>query len=392
MANFQASNIATTSARLYIENMNTASTYSEVFITFQGVKSPNLVRPAGNSSSLFWERTGLSPSTTYSATYTLLTAAGSPGSGSGSFTTLSLPSPPPTPTNFRLNGTGANAIPVAWNVSSGANNYVVEVYHSATGAIQNIYGNQNYNITGTSFNANGLVEGVYYDLKLYAVNAGGNSTPTWLYGKRAGIPLPDPPATPTNFRLYDNINNSLALAWNSASGASNYVIEVYHAATGNIQNIYNNANYNITGTSFLADGLVNGVTYDVKLYASNAGGNSIATWLYGVRAGKNRPANFSWVSAKTRGASYSISNKNVTNLITRSEVIALQTRINEFRLYKGLTSTSFPSRTVGEVFTSTVYNQLKNAITAMNPPTSPSSSTNLIDLLNGLRDSLNSIT
>lgn len=261
--------------------------------------------------------------------------------------------------------------------------YNIELYRSGS-LVASAY---NLSPDSRSYYFGGLTSGTSYSVKMYSQRQTDNVV-EWVYPTTDSAPLPSPPATPTNFRLYDNQPASLSLAWNTVSGANNYVVEVYHASTGSL--VW--SNYNISGGSVIASGLADGVTYNVKLYASNLGGNSSPTWLYAVRAGKNRPANFSWITTKSRGSSYNISNSKVTNLIAQSEVVALQTRINEFRLYKGLTATSFTSRTVGEVFTSTMYNQLSSAITGMSPPIYPSGSSNLIDLLNGLRDSLNSIT
>lgn len=264
--------------------------------------------------------------------------------------------------------------------------YSIELYsgYSASGSpIDSAY---NFSASSRAVNFYDLTPGAAYFIKLWGNMQDGSNRveTTQAYTESVYIP---PPSDPTNFRVYDRDVGAIAFAWNGSSGATGYTLEIYHTATGNFIDGW----YNFWGTSLWATGLVNGVTYDAKLYAVNDGGNSSGTWLYGIKAGYARPSNWVWEVTKTRGASYSLVNKNVTNLVTHSEIIAFQSRINEFRLYKNLDVAPFSSRSRGQVFTSTMYNELRSAIIAMSPPTQPSTSSNLIDLLNGLRNSLNSI-
>lgn len=71
-------------------------------------------------------------------------------------------------------------------------------------------------------------------------------------------------------------------------------------------------------------------------------------------------------------------------------------RIDSFRKYKGLGSYGFTTASSGGDFYYWIFNQAVNGISAMSPPTPPPSTvssgqTVTAYMLNGLRDSLNSI-
>lgn len=292
--------------------------------------------------------------------------------------------------SISISNVSQNSFYASWNTATNATNYSVEVrLGSSTGLlVYYSYGS----LTSTGITIGGLSAGSYYHIKVWATRAGSpNGNPSTTGASTASIPLP---STPTNFRVYDGGATYVSVAWNSSSGANRYVVEVYRASN----NVLVWDNRNITGTSVVITGLTNGVTYNIKLYANNGGGNSSPVWLYNVQVGFPRPANWSWTIVKAKGRSYTIVNNRFTNLVSYDEIMRFRTRINEFRVYKNMSQYSFSSISRGTVFTATMYNQMEAAIRAMNPPVSTygqqsaGSSYTVDELLNRLRLSLNSIT
>ena len=207
-----------------------------------------------------------------------------------------------------------------------------------------------------------------------------------------------PPAMPTNFNIYDRSATELAFAWNVASGASTYSLEVYnYPYTSGVSNMAYRV-YGLTGRTHWATGLIQGNRYNVKLFAVTNGANSTPTWLNDVRAGFTRPSNFSWTITKANNRAY---NRNslgqLTNFMSADELTSFQSRINEFREYKGLSRYTFTAVGPGMELTASIYNQLRTAISSMNPSTSlpPSGSSgtgDVVNKLNGLVSSLNSVS
>lgn len=76
--------------------MNPDSTYTEAYISCNGQTSGNLAPSRGSTTSYGWSFYGLSPSTTYTLSWSARTGAGSTASGSTTFTTQ----PPPRPSNW----------------------------------------------------------------------------------------------------------------------------------------------------------------------------------------------------------------------------------------------------------------------------------------------------
>lgn len=378
MAYLSQSNTQQTSVSLYIDGLNTTSQYTEIYITCNGRTSPNLSRPQGNSSSLFWNLTGLSPGTQYFATYTLRTSAGSTGSGNGFVQTADppLPDPPGNITGFGYSPLSASEIYFYWNSSSRATDYYIEVTRASNGSLAF------YDYTsGTSITAYGLSSGIAYNVSLYARNSGGFSPNVYLYS----VQTISPPSNPTNFRVYARSSGSFSVAWNTVSGAYGYSIEVYRASNNSL--VW--SSYNQSGASAVVTGLISGVTYNVKLYAINNGGNSSGTWLYDVKAGYDRPLNWTSFTNYASGQSATIPAS------TWNEFIG---RIRDFFIYKDLNPNTFTftNAVSGTPMTATQINQVRDAIAYLGPSTSVPSSVGTgnnanVETVKGLQYSLNSV-
>lgn len=133
--------------------------------------------------------------------------------GVNAITTLG--DPTPAPTNFRVYDRSSTSISSAWNTVSVATGYSLEVYHAATNELKW----SSYNFTGTSATSTGLISGVTYNLKLWAIRNGVNSTPVWLNGVKAGN------TRPSNWTLFTNYSNGQTASI-SASTWNDFIVRI----------------------------------------------------------------------------------------------------------------------------------------------------------------------
>lgn len=150
-----------------------------------------------------------------------------------------------------------------------------------------------------------------------------------------------------------------------------------------------------------SDGHIDGYHYSSKTFSSLSAGTSylIEVNVYDnltfVESGSgsfstdsSRPSNFSWTNTFTSGSDVNI---------TAAEWNDFQTRINEFRVYKGLSNYSFTSVVSGNDMLAPEFNAARTAINDMSPPTAPPSAViaDTTDItaayLIDIKDALNSI-
>lgn len=291
----------------------------------------------------------------------------------------------PTPGTPTLN-VSANGNQISISGSKGSNTDYIRIYVDDT-RVWNLYvrNSSTYSVT---YNGN-------YSTR-YKITA--EPTNTWYVGSTVtryittgSEPLPDPPPAPTGLNMYDSGETWASFAWNAAPRADKYAMEIFR---GNnlVPGMYD---YNIFQRTKRFTGLSPGILYTAKLYGWNPGGNGTPAYL-DFTLGYSRPSNFSWDITKARGRSYSLGNGRFTNLVSYDEFQSFRQRINDFRRYKGLSSYTFTNVGINTILSAALYNQLHYAINAMNPPTSTpgvksSGASDVAGLLNGLRNSLNSI-
>ncbi|WP_338592052.1 hypothetical protein V6669_06760 [Paenibacillus sp. Y5S-9] len=117
-------------------------------------------------------------------------------------------------------------------------------------------------------------------------------------------------------------------------------------------------------------------------------GQSSTIGTSAVRTKKARPANFEWDTAKNAGSDFNI---------TAAEWNRLTSKVNEFRLYKGISNYTFTRAVQGADFKATYYNDVISIINTMSPTTAiPSSKiagdSILASDINRIRNSVNSIS
>lgn len=142
-----------------------------------------------------------------------------------------------------------------------------------------------------------------------------------------------------------------------------------------------------SSASYTFTGLAASTTYTAGVQSFDVALNSSTTASTNITTLSARPANYSWSTAKTAGATFSL---------TAAEWNGFTSRINDFRTYKSLAAYGFTSAVAGNNFTAAVFNEAVSAINAMSPPTSPPSAKSagndvFASYLNDLVTSLNSI-
>lgn len=265
---------------------------------------------------------------------------------------------------------------------SGAVSCSIELYsgYSASGSpIDSAY---NFAPNSPGVNFYGLSPGTAYYIKFWRNMSNGSDQIEYAQAYTESDYVP-PPSSPTNFRVYDRGPGYIGATWNSVYDANGYSIEAYHAANGSLQY----SAYGFSGTSRILDGLISGVSYNLKVWAFNDGGNSSGVWLYGVKAGNTRPSNWSAFSNYTSGQNISISASTWNSFIER---------IKEFYTYRDLSPNTFSFTTAysGNQITATQINQARSAISYLGPSVpsvvSPGGTANASTLV-GLQTSLNNV-
>jgi len=99
---------------------------------------------------------------------------------------------------------------------------------------------------------------------------------------------------------------------------------------------------------------------DNNVLLGNVATNQLVTIPY------SRPSDFSGF-VTLRGTSFTTSTKKVP-LVSASSWLAFTDRINDFRMYKGLSSVNFTAQSSGNAAPSLIVNTARTAISAMNPP------------------------
>ncbi|MER2010050.1 MAG: fibronectin type III domain-containing protein [Psychrobacillus sp.] len=281
-----------------------------------------------------------------------------------------------------------NSIRATWSSLGESGNvvlsYSIELYrgYSDSGSpVDSAYG---FAASSRAVNFYNLSPGTAYFIKLWGNMQNGSRRIETTQAYTESIYIP-PPSSPTNFRVYDRGPGYIGATWNAVSNANGYSIEAYHSANGSLQA----SAYGFSGTARILSGLVSGVSYDLKVWAYNDGGNSSSTWLYGIKAGNTRPSNWTLFTNYTSGQSISISASTWNSFITR---------IQDFYTYRDLNPTmySFTTAYTGNNITAAQINQARAAIAYLSPSTNvpaavSTGGTVLASTIRGLQNSLNSV-
>ena len=201
---------------------------------------------------------GLQPQTTYYYEVLASNAGGSSSfSSSASATTAS---PPATPTGLSASTTGVQTISVAWNTASGATGYTLDRATSSAGPWTQVYSS-----SATQFADSGLQFGTTYYYKVSASNTGGSSAFSSLPAAAStytGVPL--------GLAASASGQQSIAVQWDSVSGATTYTLDRATSSGGPWTAIYTGS-----ATQYSSNGLQIGATYYYIVRSGTSTANSV---------------------------------------------------------------------------------------------------------------------
>lgn len=344
----------------------TQAHYYRFFKNGVGDSSLTSITPS-TSVTKYHTYSGLASSTSYNLTVHYYDVnVVSLGSSSVSITTNA----PPSPTNItNLSATGASKsqINLSWT-------------HASTREGYNIYRNNVYvgYTTSNSYSDTGLSEFTDYTYTVKSTYSGSESSGVSVVGKTLDQTAP---IISMSSGYPSKTATSITLKWTSSDAHSG--IQFHRAYIGTSYN-----QLSATTKEHTFNNLTTGQTYTVYVTIADNQGNTAQTTQYSVTLDGGRPENWSWSTSKTSGTTFNLTAIEWNNFCTR---------INDFRAYKGLSSYSFTAAVSGTNALASQINQARTAINDMSPPTTVpvavSSNTNCLpSTVNGLRDSLNSIT
>ena len=251
---------AAANASSYTVQVSTSQTFSSFAYNVSGITS--------TSTSV----SGLSAGTSYYWRVQAVNTDGNSGwSSVWGFTTTVPPAPAAPVLASPANGATNVAVPaaLAWNSSSGATSYTVQVSTSQS------FATLAYNasgITSTSTTASGLSAATLYYWRVLAANTTGNSdwSEVWSFTTtEAQIPAAPTLSSPANGAF--NVSKTPTLSWNASPGATSYRLQVSTSSTFSTT-VYDAAN--ITSTSAALSGLRSFTRYYWRVNASNSAGTS----------------------------------------------------------------------------------------------------------------------
>ncbi|MBI1891188.1 MAG: fibronectin type III domain-containing protein [Burkholderiales bacterium] len=173
----------------------------------------------------------------------------------------------PAPTNLTVGTVTYNSAALSWNASTGASGY--NAYRSATSGGARTKTNSSL-ITGTSTTVTGLNADTTYYFVVKAQDAGGLETAD---SNQVQTTTPSAPGgsggIPTGLTIGTVTENSVALSWNTASGASGY--NAYHSTSSSGARTKANAQL-IATTSYTVTGLQSSTTYYFRVRSVDSSG------------------------------------------------------------------------------------------------------------------------
>lgn len=227
--------------------------------------------------------------------------------------------------------------------------------------------------------------GTEYEIGKKGYNAGGESSRTTLYATTE-------PAIPSISKGGSGGENTLIINVNPGGGFTTIEVEMWDIyATSRLAT--RNQGWN-GGGSFTVQfgGLVANASYLFRARALKTSNNSsyhpVSDWggWLTVKNEMARPVNWNWYTAKASGAEFNI---------LATEWNAFTTKINQFRMYRGLGNATFTSAVRGQPFYFYQFNEARNAINSMRSTGLGTVTTGDViyaSHLNSLSNTLNAIT
>lgn len=279
---------------------------------------------------------------------------------------------PPSAVNLTLSNVDATSLKTNFTGGAGSNTIAIEVREgSSSGTLVH----SKYDI-GTSigyYDVYNLKEYTSYHVKCYGKNSYGNGTADTKTTKTLDKTKPTVSITNQDGKgrvWFDFSGSDVNPTSGNPSGLYAYAVWISAKNSTSLptrtDTIYD---LNLSYYSFVSD--TNGssfeanATYTMGVRSIDTSGNMSNLATTSVTYTKVRPNNWTWDSSIVQ---------NQTIAISAWEWVSLGKAINQFRTYKNLSVVTFTEPTKGQTITASIYNEYRNAISGMSPPTSPPSS------------------
>ena len=425
MATFTAQATGTTTGSATASGLSVVNYARTVYINIGGAQQHEwaIAANATPSSSYTAYFSGLNPSTSYTAR--VIVYMNSPWrevwNTTASFTTQTPPSPPPTPTNLSSSNITSSSITLNWDASGNVTYFYLYLNGSYQGFVS--FSARSYRFTGLSPNTTYTLGVSAY----YSVTGLESSRASISRTTLGTVPLP-----PTGLAQTGRTATSVSFSWDASSGATGYTVwfgsgqttttntsmTINDLTAGSSYNCYVNA-YNANGTSDWNSGAtfytspgapsisisnLGFTTVDVVVSNVASGGtayiyayNSSNTLVQTKTATSNGTVQFTGLVS---GATYTFDSRNLwqggysvytsprlsaTTLantwtwnlnasgqafnLTAGHWNSFLSFINNKRVSKGLSNYNFTTASTGAIFTASMANEARTAISAMSPPT-----------------------
>ncbi len=170
-------------------------------------------------------------------------------SAAAALTVSTLPDPPEPPTGLTHGAITQTSIVLNWTQSAGATAYAVRKDSDSWTVLEDV----------ATYTFTGLTAGTEYVFSVVANNAAGNSA-------AATYTISTKPEAPTGLATGAITQTSIVLNWTKSAGATGYKVQ---AGSGDVTTLGDVATYTF-------EQLTAGTSYDLKVIAFNAGGDSAA--------------------------------------------------------------------------------------------------------------------
>ena len=240
----------------------------------------------GSTTGLWAGATGLTPGTTYYLRVYASTSCNNTYSGYGTsyaFTTSGgyICTTPGAPVNVTATGTGPTTASLDWSPGTPSGSPTV-TYYWVVGTIPNVSYNNGVVqgvTTGTWASANGLMPGINYYLRVYAVsscNNIGSAYGTSNTFTTSGYPGCTTPGAPVNVTATVTGPTTVGLDWSPGTPAGSPTVTYYWVVGTSSSVAYGSgvAQGSTTGLWAGATGLTPGTTYYLRVYASTSCNNT----------------------------------------------------------------------------------------------------------------------
>jgi fibronectin type 3 domain-containing protein len=255
----QVINLTATAGIAQVSLNWTASAFATSYNVKSATTSGGPYTTIGTITGTSFVNTGLVNGTTYYFIVSALNYLGESTDSSEASATPFPPQPPAAPAGVAATA-GDGFVSLSWTASVAATGYYVKSATISGGPYAT-----NANVTTTSFVSTNLTNGTTYYFVVSALNAYGQSLNS---SETNATPAPVPPAIPSGLTATAG-NGFVSLNWTASFGATSYNVKSATTSSGPYTTITN-----ITETSLVNTGLVNGTTYYFVISALNINGES----------------------------------------------------------------------------------------------------------------------